>query len=146
MAGAPSYTDPMARIGVGVLGVAGLVLIAAGVFVAFAVGLPALGLNPYGRNPFDETLRGLGTAVTLYALGAALLAIAFRWIRDHQGPLDVRGFSLAGVVALGIIGWLAVLGNWTGVAMLLTLTIGMIVPIALGGGPWITGLGRRARS
>lgn len=88
----------MTRIAVGVLGVLGLLLVAAGVLVAFAVGLPALGPNPYGRDPFDHTLRGLGTAATLYAVGAALLAIAFRWMRDHAGPLDARGFSGAGIV------------------------------------------------
>ena len=136
----------MPRVAVGVLGVVGLLLVATGVLVAFAVGLPALGLNSYGRNPLDETLRGLGTAVTLYIVGAALLAIAFRWIRDHQGPVDVRGFSVVGVVALCMIGLMAVLRNWTGVAMLFTLAIGITVPVALGGGPWITRLGRRARS
>jgi hypothetical protein len=55
-------------------------------------------------------------------------------IRDHQGPVDVRGFSVVGVVALCMIGLLAVLRNWTGVAMLFALAIGSTVPVALGGG------------
>jgi len=136
----------MTRVAVGALAVVGLLLVGAGVLVAFAVGLPALGLNPYGRNPLDETLRGLGTAATLYAVGAALLAIAFRWLRDHRGPLNVWGFSFAGIMSLGLTGLMAILRNWTGVAMLLILVIGIAVPIALGGGPWTSQLSRRARS
>jgi len=126
----------MARFAVGVLAVVGLLLAAAGLFVALAVGLPALGLNPYGRNPLDETLRGLGTALTLYAIGAALLASATRWMRNQRGPLGARrllalGGAFASVFAVLSI-WMAVLGYWLNIPLLLFFLTGILAPAALG--------------
>jgi hypothetical protein len=126
----------MGRVGAILLAVAGGVLAFAGAVIALAFGIPALGLNAYGRNPLDETLRGEGSAVILYAAGAALLAIATRWIRAHDGPLHFERFAVAGVVMLGFGGLMAVRGNWTGVGMLVVGTIAILAPIALGGRPW----------
>jgi multisubunit Na+/H+ antiporter MnhF subunit len=129
----------MARVAVALLAV-GLLLATAGLFVALAVGLPALGLNPYGRNPLDETLRALAFAARLYAIGAALLAIAIRWIRDNGGSERVRGFSAVGglivVLILVMSVWQAVLGYWTNIPILLVFMIGIFAPIALGGWHW----------
>lgn len=136
----------MGRVAVAVLAVIGLLLAAAGLIAGLAWGIPALGLNIYGRNPLDETLRGLGSAATLYAVGAALLAVAIRWIRDHSGPLDLRGFVFPAVMFLGVTGLMAVRGNWTSILMLLVVAIGIAAPIALGGRPWGTRANRPVRS
>ena len=140
----------MVRVAVALLAVVGLLLATAGLFVALAVGLPALGLNPYGRNPLDETLRALASAATLYAIGAALLAIAIRWIRDNGGSERVRGLSAVGglivVLILAMSVWQAVLGYWTNIPVLLFFMIGIFAPIALGGWHWGRQLDARARS
>ena len=126
----------MARFGVGVLAVVGLLLAAAGLLVALAVGLPALGLNPYGRNPLDHTLRGLGSAATLYAMGAALLATSTRWMRNRLGPLDARALLPLGGVFAGVFVvlsiWMARLGYWINIPVLLFFLAGILAPIALG--------------
>jgi hypothetical protein len=129
----------MARSGVGVLvgvlAVAGLLLAAAGLLVGLAVGLPALGLNAYGRNPLDFTVRGLGTAATLYVIGAALLAAATRWIRNRQGSQDARRLLPVGGVFLGVFVvlsiWMAALGYWINIPLLLFFIGGILAPMAL---------------
>lgn len=136
----------MARVAVAALAVVGLLLAAAGLIAGLAWGIPAAGLNVNGRNPLDETLRGLGSAATLYAVGAALLAIATRWIRDHSGPLDLRAFAIPSVMFLGATGLTALRANWTGILMLLVVGIGIAAPIALGGRPWGTQANRPVRS
>lgn len=136
----------MGRVAVAALAVVGLLMAAAGLIAGLAWGIPALGLNIYGRNPLDETLRGLGSAATLYAVGAALLAIAIRWIRDRSGSLDLRGSAVPAVTLLGVAALMAVRGNWTGILMLLVVAIGISAPIALGGRPWGTRANRPVRS
>ena len=125
----------MARLAL-VIAVVGVLLAAAGLFVALAVGLPALGLNPYGRNPLGETLRGLGTAATLYATGAALLATATRWARTHRGPLPVAMVPFFGGFVALLCLFQAVVGYWTNIPELLFFTIGIAAPVALGAQPW----------
>jgi len=136
----------MARVAVALLAILGVVLASAGMFVALAVGLPALGLNRYGRNPLDQTLSGLFTATTLYAVGAALLASAVRWMRTHSGPLNLGSFAFAGAI-IPVFALLMVLrGYWTTVPLLLLFVVGLFVPIALGGRPWGKTLSERPRS
>lgn len=150
MPDAASYTDPMARIGVGVLGIVGLLLAAAGLIAALAWGLPALGLNPNGRNPVDGTVRALTFAGTLYAIGAALLAIAIRWLRDHAANRPAWEFAATSGVFVALLVvmsiWMAVLGYWTNIPVLLFFMIGILAPIVLGVRPWGSQLDRRARS
>ncbi len=130
----------MARAAVGalvsVLAVVGLLLVAAGLLVGLAVGLPALGLNAYGRNPVDFTVRGLSTAATLYVIGAALLAVATRWMRNWQGSQDPRKLLPAGGVFLGVFVvlslFMGVRGYWIDIPVLLFFIVGILVPIALG--------------
>ena len=134
------YTAAMARsaggVLVGVLAVVGLLLAATALIVALAVGLPALGLNAYARNPLDFTLRGLSTAAAFYVIGAALLVASTRWIRNRVGPQDARkvlpvGGLIAGVfVVLSI--WMDALGYWTNIPILLFFIGGILAPIALG--------------
>src|SRR5260370_36847179 len=140
----------MARVAIALLGVVGLLLAAAGLIIALAWGLSALGQNPYGRNPFGETVQGLTFAGTLYAVGAALVAIAVRWIRDHAGPQPVRpivpvgGVFIVLFVVMSI--WMAALGYWTNIPILLFFMIGILAPMALCVRPWGTPLAPRPRS
>jgi hypothetical protein len=140
----------MARVVVGVLGVVGLLVAAAGLIMALAWSLPALGLNPYGRNPLGETVQGLTFAVTLYAVGAALVAIAIRWIRDHAAPRPARAFRSVGsvfvvlFVAISIL--MALRGYWASIPMLFFFTLGILAPVALGALPRGTPLHHRVRS
>jgi hypothetical protein len=140
----------MARVSVAIVAVVGVLLAGAGLFAALAWGLPALGLNRYGRNPVDETMRGLAGAATLYAVGAALAASATRWIRNHAKPETLRAFAPVGgvfVVLFVVLSiWMAVLGYWTNIPLLLFFMVGIVAPIALGGLPWGNQLGRRVRS
>jgi hypothetical protein len=140
----------MARVVVGVLGVVGLLLAAAGLIMTLAWGLPALGLNPYGRNPLGETVGGLTFAVTLYAVGAGLLVIAIRWIRDHAGPQPARALMPVGgifvVVFVVMSIFLALRGYWASIPMLLFFMIGILAPMALGALPRGTPLDQRVRS
>lgn len=123
----------MTRAGVALLAILGLFLAAAGALVALAVGIPALGLNPYGRNPLSMTIAGLVTAAVLYLVGAALLVSATRWMRDH-------GFAAARRGALAVIGGMvllfgtlmAVKGFWISIAMFLVAVIAMLAPAAIG--------------
>jgi hypothetical protein len=121
---------------VGVLAVVGLLLAAAGLIVALAVGLPALGLNAYGRNPLDFTLRGLSTAATLYVIGAALLTASTRWMRNRLGPQEARRLLPVGGVFAGVFVvlsiWMAALGYWINIPILLFFIGGILAPIALG--------------
>ena len=121
---------------VGVLAIVGLLLAAAGLLVGLAVGLPALGLNAYGRNPLDFTVRGLSTAATLYVIGAALLAAATRWMRNRQGSQDARRLLPAGGVFLGVFVVLSLFmgarGYWIDIPVLLFFIVGVLAPIALG--------------
>src|ERR1700730_16615786 len=112
----------MARLAL-VIAVVGVLLAAAGLFVALAVGLPALGLNPYGRNALDETLRQLGTGAPRYATAAALLATATRWARPHRGPLPVAMVPFFGGFVALLCLFQAVVGNPTMLPELLFLTI-----------------------
>src|SRR2546428_6604278 len=93
-----SYTAGMVRVAVALLAILGILLVSAGIMVALAVGLPALGLNPYGRNPLDQTIAGLAIATTLYVVGAALLASAIRWMRTHIRPVNLGAFAFAGAI------------------------------------------------
>jgi hypothetical protein len=140
----------MARVVVGVLGVVGLLVAAAGLIMALAWSLPALGLNPYGRNPLGETVQGLTFAVTLYAAGAALLAIATRWIRDHARPQPARAFlPVGGVFALLFVAMsilMALRGYVASIPMVLFFMIGILAPVALGALPRGTPLHHRVRS
>jgi hypothetical protein len=126
----------MARVAVALLAVLGLLLAVAGLIAALAWGLPALGLNRNGRNPVDETLRGLAFAVTLYAVGAVLLASTIQWFRIRYGPIDLGAFAFAGAMIPVLCVWMAVLGYWTNIPVLLFLIAGICTPIALGGRPW----------
>jgi hypothetical protein len=148
--GPSSYTAGMARVAVLLLGLVGILLTAAGLIAALAWGLPALGLNPNGRNPFGETVQGLTVAATLYAVGAASLAIAIRWIRDHGGPQPVGALVPVGglfVVLFVVISvWMAARGYWTNIPVLLFFMIGILAPMALGVLPRGTPLDRRIRS
>jgi hypothetical protein len=135
----------MPRIAVSLFAVLGLLLAAAGLITALAWGLPALGLNANGRNPLDATLRGLSSAAGLYATGAALLAIATRWIRNRYGPLPPRGIWVAASFTALLCLWQAVLGYWANVPALLFFTIGIAAPIALGGWPWGSRLNQPVR-
>jgi hypothetical protein len=145
-----SYTPSMARFAVAMLGVVGLLLAAAGLIAALAWGVPALGLNPSGRNPLGETVQGLTFAATLYAVGAALLATAIRWILNHAGPQPARAFVPVGsvfvvvFVAMSIL--MALRGYWASILMLLFFMIGILAPIALGALPRGTSLDNRVRS
>jgi hypothetical protein len=136
----------MARVAVALLAVLGLLLAAAGLIAALAWGVPALGLNRNGRNPLDETLRGLAFAVTLYAVGAALLASTTRWLRTHNGPFNIGAFAFAGAMipVLGV--WMALRGYWTNIPMLLIVVVGIYAPIALGARPWGNRLSLRRSS
>ena len=140
----------MARFAAVMLGVVGLLLAGAGLIAALAWGLPALGLNTNGRNPVDDTVRGLTLAATLYAVGAALLAIAIRWLRDHSANRPAWGFAATGGVFVALLVvmsiWMAVLGYWTNIPVLLFFMIGILAPIVLGGRPWSSQLARRAPS
>jgi hypothetical protein len=136
----------MIRVAIAVLAVVGLLLASAGLLIALAVGPPALGFNPYGRNPLDFTFRGLASAATLYAVGAALLAGATRWLRAHTGPLNVGAFAIAGAAIPAAAVWLALRGYWTTVPLLLLFVAGILVPIALGGRAWGKQLSPRARA
>ena len=136
----------MARVAVALLAVLGLLLAAAGLIAALAWGLPALGLNRNGRNPLDDTLRGLSFAVTLYAVGAALLASTIRWIRIRYGPLNLGALAFAVAMIPVLCVWMAVVGYWTNIPLLLFLIVGVYAPIALGGRPWSNRLSLRRLS
>jgi hypothetical protein len=117
---------------VAVIAVIGTVLIGAGVFVAYAVGIPALRLAAYGRPPFGETLSGLGTALTLYLVGAALLAAAIRSIRDRR-PGSPAG--LLALIAISTLIWSLGAGlrsDWIGAAVVVVAGIAVLAPISLG--------------
>jgi hypothetical protein len=117
---------------VAVIAVIGTVLVGVGVFVAYAVGLPALGLAAYGRPPVRETLSGLGTALTLYLVGAALLAAASRSVRDRRPGSPAVLFALIGVSTLI---WSLLVGlrsDWIGAAVVVVAGIALLAPIALG--------------
>jgi len=121
---------------VGVVAVVGLLLAAAGLLVGLAVGLPALGLNAYGRNPLDFTVRGLSTAATLYVIGSALLAAATRWMRNRQGSEGTRRLLPVGGVFVGVFLvlslWMGARGYWSNIPILLFFIGGILAPIALG--------------
>jgi len=136
----------MVRVAVALLAILGILLVSAGIMVALAVGLPALGLNPYGRNPLDQTIAGLAIATTLYVVGAALLASAIRWMRTHIRPVNLGAFAFAGAIipVLGV--WMALRGYWSSIPLLLLFMVGLYAPIALGGRPWGKPLIDRPRS
>ena len=136
----------MARVAVTLLAILGILLASAGMFVALAVGLPALGLNPYGRNPPGQTLSGLFTAAALYVVGAALLVTAVRWMRTHSGPLNLGSFAFAGASIPLLAVWMVLRGYWMTVPLLLLFVVGLFAPIALGGRPWSKALTQRPRS
>jgi hypothetical protein len=126
----------MGRVAFVVLAVAGLLLAAAGLIVALAWGLPALAVNRLGRNPLDETVRGLAFAATLYATGAAMLASATRWLRIRYGPLNLAAFAYAAALVPVLCVWMVVLGYWSSIPLLLFIVVGIYAPIAIGGRPW----------
>jgi hypothetical protein len=100
--------------------------------VAYAVGIPALGLAAYGRPPFRDTLSGLGTALTLYLVGAALLAAAIRSIRDRRPGSPVTLFAVIGVSILISSLWAGLRSDWIGAAVVVVAGIAVLAPIALG--------------
>jgi hypothetical protein len=122
----------MARPVVAVIAVIGIVLVGAGVFVAYAVGMPALGLNSYGRPAFSETLSGLGTALTLYLVGAALLAAAIRSIRHRRPGSPVPLFALIGALILTWSLWVGLRSGWIGATVVVVAGSAVLAPIALG--------------
>jgi MFS family permease len=126
----------MGRVAVVLLAVVGLLLAAAGLIAALAWGLPALGLNRLGRNPVDETVRGLAFAAALYAAGAALLASATRWLRSRYGPLSLAAFAYAAALIPVLCVWMAVLAYWSNIPLLLFIVVGIYAPVAIGGRPW----------
>jgi len=131
--GVSGYAAGMARLAVVVFATVGILLVAAGLFVALAVGLPALGLNSYGRNPPDFTVRGFATAATLYVVGAALLASALRWKRNHDGGAPgLSSFWPVGLFVLIVCVWMAASRNWLYVPIVPLFAIGLLTPIAVG--------------
>jgi len=97
-----------------------------------AVGMPALGLNPYGRNPLTMTIIGLVAAATVYLVGAALLTSATRWMSDHGFPARRPMLALVGGMAIGWSAVMAVRGFWISIAMLLVLVVAILAPMAVG--------------
>jgi hypothetical protein len=126
----------MARVAVALLAVLGLLLAGAGLILALAWGLPALGLNRDGRNPLDDTLRGLGFAFTLYTVGAAFVASSTRWFRVRYGPVNLGAFAFAGAMIPVVGVGMALRGYWSNIPLLLFVIVGIYAPIALGGRPW----------
>jgi hypothetical protein len=122
----------MARPLLVVIAVVGTILIGAGVFVVYVVGIPALGLNPYGRPPFRETVSGLGTALTLYLVGAALLAAAVRSISERRPKSPTAVFALIGASTLTWSVWAGLRSGWIGAAFVVLAGIALLLPIALG--------------
>jgi glucose dehydrogenase len=100
--------------------------------LAYAVGIPALGLNPYGRPPFSDTLSGLGTALTLYLVGAALLATASRSIRERRTGSPTAVFAVIGASTLVWSLWVGLRSGRLGAAVVLLAGIALLAPIALG--------------
>ena len=116
----------------------GLLLAAAGLFVPLAVGIPALGLNMYGRNPIEFTVTGEGFAAGLYLVGATLTWFATDWTR-RSGRLGRRWVPGAlGLTAVWLITEVPTLlrRDWVWAAGLLFFFAGLILPIALGLRPW----------
>jgi hypothetical protein len=122
----------MSRGLVVLLAIVGLTLAAVGFFVILAVGIPALGLNPYGRNPMSLTVSGLTAGVTLYLVGAAVLASATRWMRDHPHGSPAPALAFLAVMLVGWTGLMAVRGYWFSIAELALYIAAIFFPIALG--------------
>ena len=127
------------------LAVLGILLSAAGMIVAVAVGAPALGLNIYGRNPLAFTLAGLTFAAKLYVPGAAMLWLACNWMRKHR-QLRNDQMALVGVMILVVCVPMALRGYWVGIGLLLVVVVGIGVPIVLGLRPWHGGLDAATRA
>lgn len=54
-----------------------------GMLLALAFAIPALGLNPYGRNPAEVTLLAEAFAITLYLGGAICEVIRARLLAPY---------------------------------------------------------------
>lgn len=136
----------MARVAVALLAVLGLLLSAAGMIAALAVGIPALGLNSRGRNPVAFTLVGLAFAAMLYFPGAGFLWVASNLMRKG-GWWRIEPFALVAIVLIVSTVPLALRGYWLGIAMLLVTLAGIALPVVLGLRPWVdhlnAGTGRR---
>lgn len=122
----------MARGLVLMLALIGLTLAAVGVFIVLAMGIPALGLNPYGRNRMSFTVSGLTTGIMLYLVGAAVLVSATRWMRDHRHGSPAPALAFLAVVLFGWSGLMAVRGYWFGIAELGVFAVAILTPLAVG--------------
>jgi hypothetical protein len=122
----------MPRALVVVLAVVGLTLAAVGVFIVLAVGIPALGLNEYGRNPMSSTVSGLTSGVVLYLVGAALLVSSTRWMREHDRGSPARGLAFLVVIALVWSFVMAGRGDWIAIPELALFAVAILAPMALG--------------
>jgi peptidoglycan/LPS O-acetylase OafA/YrhL len=115
----------------------GVLLSGAGLFVAIAIGMPALGLNPHGTNPAQFTVTSELTAAFLYFLGALLSWLAAGQMRRLG---NVRRLLPAGVV-IGVLGLVVEVPtvlqrDWAWAGGLLFFYAGLFLPIALGLRPW----------
>lgn len=125
----------MALVGVTVLAIIGLLVASAGLLLAMAVGLPALGLNRYGRNPVDVTVSVLATATMLYGVGAALLVGTTWWMRTRKAP-NLKGFAYTGALIPLLLVWAVLRGYWVTIPLVLFFVAGLLAPIAVGFRPW----------
>jgi len=131
----------MARVGVTLLCIVGLLLAGAGIIAGLAVGIPALGLNPYGRNPIEATVAGLAYAAMLYGLGAVILVGGTRWLSNHPGPvkikLDNSVLVPVGLISIGWLGFMATRGDWLGMAPVALTAVLVAAPMVIGWQPWV---------
>jgi hypothetical protein len=125
----------MALAVVTLLAIVGLLIASAGLVLAMAVGLPALGLNRYGRNPLDVTVSVLATAAMLYGVGAALLVGTTWWMRTRRAP-NLKGFAYTGSLIPVLLVWAALRGYWLTIPLVLFVVAGLFAPIAVGLRPW----------
>ncbi len=106
-----------------------------GAFIGFAFGIPALGLNRYGRNSVEFTAVGEGFAAVLYFFGAILQIRSGQVLGQlHRPTWKVTLLALVPMVWASLV--LVVLaarnGDWEAMLIALIFLVFVLAPILAG--------------
>jgi len=110
----------------------GSVITAVAATLGFAFLIPALGWNPYGRNPPAVTIVALFVAADLCVLGVGLQFWGGRLMARFRGIRDAAWFGLIGLCVTPFLVNAAVHGWWDDAAFLLCLAIIVGAPLTFG--------------
>jgi hypothetical protein len=106
-----------------------------GVFIGFAFGMPALGLNRYGRNSVEFTAVGEGFAALFYLFGAILQIRGGRvlgQVRRPKGKVTLLALvpMVCALVVFLVLG--ARNGDWEAILVALIFLVFVVAPILAG--------------